>query len=386
MNLPFVKIGINLGKQLVEHSPLAMVSPRFYRDIQGTPAVRNAAVAKMLVGTALLNEAWQLYEKGLITGSAPTDPAQKAAWLKLHPEKSFLGTDGEWHQHAEIGIASDILTFGANLHQTWQRYQKDRLINNTIGTEEDSLLDEQHTQAYWGLVNSLYELELNKSWFRTLTNIVSTLTAKTEGAMSRGVGNYIAGLLPASPLFGFVTKEYDPLLRRTGDHIIDPLRSRLPWETEKMLPRIDAVTGEIMVKTNPLVSVPASNDRALQEMVRLGVELPMVPSKFTLNDAGDSYRPEMTPEEQNWVTAFRGINAKATVDEMVAAPTWDALPDKVKSNLIKMAYSNFETAAEQILLSQVAQQDKERIIKEVRRAMINTSKGQRLLPEQLEIK
>ena len=386
MNLPFVKIGINLGKQLVEHSPLAMVSPRFYKDIwNGTPATRNAAVAKMLVGTAVLNEAWKLYEEGVITGSAPTDPAQRAAWLKLHPEKSIKIGD-KWYQHQAAGITSDILTLGANLHETWKRYQHDRLIDDTIGTPEDHLLDEKHSQAYWGLVNALYELEINKTWFRTLTNIVSTLTAKTEGAMSRGVGHYLAGLLPASPLFGFLTRQQDPLLRRTSDNIIDPLRSRLPWETETMLPRLDPVTGEFMLKQNPLLSVPSTQDRAIEEMVRLGVQLPMVPNKFTLSDGGDAYKPEMTPEEQNFVIQFRGRNAKAIVDQMVAMPTWDALPDRTKSNLIKMAYSNFGNAAEQILLSKIAQEDRERIIREVRRSLINTTKGQKILPEQLGVK
>ena len=384
MNLPFIKIGINLGKQIVEHTPLALVSPRFYQDISGGAILRNAAIAKMTMGTLLLNEAWKAADQGTITGNAPSDPAQRAAWLALHPEKSYIGSDGQWHSHHALGLISDLLNASADLNQTWKEYQKARLINNTIGEQDDNLTDDAHTQAYWGLANTLYETLLDRTFFRTFTNIVDTATAKDPQAAQRGIGNYLAGLLPASPLFAFTTRQIDPIMRRTSDTVLDPLRARFPWTSPAMLPKINPVDGAVLQKVNPLVSVPQSTDRALIEMVRLGVKLPAVPNSFLLEDGGDKFRPPMLPEEQNYVLQFRGMNAKPIVDQMVNLPNWDKLPDQNKASLITMVYSNFQKAAEQILTSKIAQENKERIIIEIRRAMINTTKGQILLPEQLK--
>lgn len=382
-NLPFIKIGINIGKQIVEHTPLALMSPRFYEDLRGSPLTRNAAIAKMMVGTAVLNQAWQAAQNGTITGSAPTDPALKAAWLALHPEKSYLGSDGQWHTHNQYGVASDLLNLGANLAQIHDQWQRTRLIEGTIGTPKDQITDKQMSQAALGLSSAMYEAMLNKTFFRTITNIVDTATANTENKIKSGIGNYAAGLLPASPLLSFSAKETDPILRRTTDSIVGPLQARFPWQSASMLPKISAITGEPLLKNNPLVPVPQTQDKAISEMVRLGVKLPLVPNHFTLNDGGDTMRPPMTPEENNYVTQFRGQNAKATVDKMVAMPNWDQLPDQNKTNLIKMVYDNFQKAGEQILTAKVAQENKERIILEVRRAMLNTTKGQTLLPAQL---
>src|SRR3990167_6279824 len=380
MNLPFVKIGINIGKQLVEHSPLALVSPRFYRDINGTPAARNAAIAKMTIGTILLNEAWKATEDGNITGSAPIDPAKRSAWLLLHPEDSFKDSEGKWHSHKDLGMVSYLLSFGADLQQTWARYQQDRLINHTVGTKEDKLLDEAHTAAYWSLANAIYDMEVNQTWFRTITTIVDTATSRTEGGATRGVGRYMAGLLPASPMLGFITKQVDPKLRRTQDRIMGPIRARLPWESEKLLPKINPITGLNMDKVSKY-SIEALNDFSIQEMVRLGIKIPLVPEKLSIQDQDMTFRPELTPAEHNYILEYRGINAKEVVDDIVNLPEWNALSDQSKTKLITSIYGQFQSAAEQQMLYKMSQEDMERITKAIRKAAINTTKGQQALPD-----
>jgi hypothetical protein len=384
MNLPFVKIGINIGKQLVEHSPLALVSPRFYRDINGTPAARNSAIAKMMIGTTLLNEAWKASEAGNITGSAPVDPAKRPAWLLLHPEDSYKDADGNWKSHKDLGIVSYLLSFGADLHETHKRFQQDRLINKTIGDKEDKLLDEAHTAAYWSLANAIYDMEVNQTWFRTITTIVDTATARTEGGATRGIGQYAAGLLPASPLLGFITKQVDPKLRRTHDSILGPIRARLPWESDKLLPKINPITGLPMDKKPSLSAVQSFDDFTVREMVRLGVKIPLVPKKVTISDGDMTYRPELTPTEQNFILEYRGTNAKETVDVMVALPIWQTLSNQRKIKMINLVYEQFGSAAEQLMLYKMSQEDMERIRKEIRRSMINTTNGQELLPSILE--
>jgi len=386
LNLPFVKIGINLGKQLVEHSPLALTSPRFYKDISSTPTARNAAVAKMLVGTMFLNQMYQLAQQGKLTGSAPKDGKQRPAWQALHPEDSYLGDDGQWHSHKAFGAISTMMSAAAELAETWNTYQQNRLIDQTIGTPEDGALDDTHSKAFWSLANTLYEAFIDQTWFRTMATVVNTITSDSPDRMSDGAGRYIAGLLPASPGMGFMTRQMDTTMRRTSDSILDPLRDRLPWESEKLLPKIDPITGEARQRPDQLQAVPQNFDPTISEMVRLGVQIPYVPNKFTINDGGQSFRPDMTPEEQNYITQFRGKYAKPVVDELIQRPNWDKLPDQSKRNLIVQVYNNFQTLAEQILTSKMAQDNKERLIVEVRRALLNTSKGQPLLPPQLELK
>ena len=99
--MPFIRTPINLLKETVKHTPLALLHNDIRRSIIAGGPEGDLALAKIAMGGAVSAATWEMTNRGLITGFGPTDPELRAHWLTYKQPYSMKIGD-TWYSYNRL--------------------------------------------------------------------------------------------------------------------------------------------------------------------------------------------------------------------------------------------------------------------------------------------
>ena len=215
--LPFVKTPTNLLFAAGRRTPvLNTFSKKMRADLSSPdPSVRAQARGKVATGWAVTTVAGFLAMSGQITGSGPSNPKTRAAWMATG-----------WRPYSFVITNDD----GSKGYVSYQRYDP---FSNFLGVAADmvEVLNEAElegkkgeedllTDVALGLFQSVAENSINKTYLRGLSDMMGAITAPDKN-MARFLSSTLSSYTPAA----IGQLDGDPVFRETRE-IMDGLKNR----------------------------------------------------------------------------------------------------------------------------------------------------------------
>jgi len=111
--IPFQKSPVNSMRAVMEHSPMAVTSIRFWKDlVDGTPAEKMRALSKVIAGTTLMMGVTKLAVEGDITGSAGEGEYGQMRAESMPPYHIRIG--GTMFDYSRTGFIKALLATSAD--------------------------------------------------------------------------------------------------------------------------------------------------------------------------------------------------------------------------------------------------------------------------------
>lgn len=358
---PFVRTPINLIKEFSYNSPLALVSPQFYRDIKAGGAARDLAIAKFGVGTGAIMWSVDLASRGIITGNGPTNTKQRQIWLqkyqpysinvrKLFGDEKFkaLGLTKEWISYQGLSPIGDLLAVGADYAQFKMWVSPDDLSQ-----EDDEMLTAN-------AVGTTLRVAGEKTWLMSIGEAAEAWK-EPERFFNNWAANIASRAVPivGSTMSGDIARAQDPVLRDTQ---IDPnennpakalfyltlnkIKARTPGWSDSLPPRLNfwgeeipAFDGNWTDAFNVFAPRSAKNEPIDDELIRLRQPWGMPPRK--------AFGIKLTPEQNvKMVKAMNTItspNAGAGGKEMT-------LRERLNWQVKSAAYTSIPTIEDKVAI------------------------------------
>lgn len=325
--LKFFDPFVNISSQIIrgaalQRTPLGILAPTIRADLMGqNGAVRqDVAMAKMVVGSAILMLFGSLAAMGLSTGASPDRRGQSNIWRTEYQPYSIL-IDGAWVSLHRFGSLGLLMGLGADLYDASQK-----------ASEEDLL-----TATMYG-VHAIVQNLAEESWARGPADLAK--------AALMGSSTYAKELastfLPFSSFNAYTAKSIDPYAREARTYM-DFVMRKIPVASESLEPKVD-VWGNYVPNNQavggPLTAIWEKNsprDPVDLEMIRLKMGMGPVPKKV----AGQT----LTPEQYTQYATSAGKLTKYHLDQIVNSPRWSMMTDDQKIETIKMTFKKDRAAA-----------------------------------------
>ena len=194
--IPFYKTPVNLLSWIPEHTPLLWrLSRRMKADIAEGGALRDQAHAKIITGTLLYAAAAALFANGMLTGSH--DPKERQVMSDAQIGEYSIYLNGKWYQYNRTDPFGFMLGMVAD-----------------IGYLYDKMPEQKWEQLAAGLILSLGNNVLSKTWATTLSDIFA-LSREPQRYQEGFFSKYASTLLPMGGLARSVNERLDEHARET---------------------------------------------------------------------------------------------------------------------------------------------------------------------------
>lgn len=187
--LPFIKTPTNILQMSIDHSLMAYLSPNTRRILSQGGAEASIAKAQIAMGNLSFMTASALAMNGMITGSLPSDPKERQAFLKagMRPYSIKVTYGGENHYVSYQGYEplATILGTGADLVQLGQMLFDPEIEDKISATAK---------QAGITFANNF----IDKAYFRTAIaqlNVAFNAENMSPVEIRNNLGNVAAGAL-----------------------------------------------------------------------------------------------------------------------------------------------------------------------------------------------
>ena len=320
--VPFMKIGTQITGRAIEHSPLAVVTPSFYREIAKGGAERQMAIAKVTAGTALVGATVMATLEGLATGDGPNDPKERAVWLLNHrPNHITVGNVTIPYQG--LGHLGMLMRFAANTTETAQHW----------GESEDD-----YGKLGMALLEGVTKSVLDENWMRGVKDMLDAIYHPVEYG-----GNYLrqfaANWLPFSVGMGQVAREVDPY-HRIAHSVFDAARSRIPIVREGLMPARDIFGVEI---PNGAPLPDYADDPVVLGLERLQTGISKLPDKIR--------GVQLTPEQYDRYSALAGQLTHLQLAGMMT-PAFAEMPRGIQINTINKVIGHARETARKVTMAE----------------------------------
>jgi hypothetical protein len=309
--LPFTHIPGQILRAGLELSPAAFVDAKMRADLLG----KNGAVAtdtqraRLIGGGAVAAMVANYAVNDTVTGSGPTDPTERAQWLRTHePYSVRLG--GWWYSYNKFGPIGDLVGLVANLVEVGPKVKEG-----------------EYADAAGHIVKATARMLEDEVGMQGLVNLIDAL-GDPDRKMGRFVAGQAASNLPYSSLLRQTASFNDPIMREAKT-FVDQLRYATPWARQDLLPKRDWL-GQPM--TNPGYQSIIRQREVNADPVDLAVSQlrGFKPAPPQDRIGGVKLPPKMYDEYQ--MTA--GAMAKAGLDVVVRAPGWGEIPPGVREQIV----------------------------------------------------
>lgn len=318
--MPFVHIGSNITHEaLLERSPLGLLDKGIRDDLLGRNGgvARDAAAARLAVGTAVTAATIGLAAEGLVNGSGPSDPKQAAQYRALRGPPNSIRIGDTWYDLHRLGPLGMLFTTSANLYE----------LGHAIETEDASKVAAQIT---FSVTKSL----LDESWMRGPSDLIQAVQDPARYGQRYAAG-MAASFLPFSIAESQLAHIVDPNLREARS-ILDTIRSKVPFLSESLLPRRD-IWGEPMhgyntVPGTAVYAEPAAQDPIEHAMASVGFWPAQPQRKITGVPLSD--------QQYDDYSRIAGRLVRQRLQEVTAQPGFSQIPAKVQYDVFKNAFSS----------------------------------------------
>lgn len=332
---PFAHIPLNLMKATYEATPAAFLDAEMRSTLKGEKGgvAQDKAIARMVVGSAIMGYFVQQALNGRVTGDYPTDPKERDAWKLAGKQPNSILIGGYWVSFDKFGPAGSLANLGANFGS----------VIPHIGDWWTGKDDEGMSTATWHAAHAAGNLVVNEVGFLSLKMLFEAMQEERKGAA--WVASTTGSLLPFSSAIGqtasgglpFTGGTFGDPYMRDAKTFIDGLKYRIPGLRETLLPKRDFF-GEPLPNPqygNIIRQRLATTDPVLLEMERLQIH----PGPPTDRIGGVKLTPKLYDEYQ----VLAGTAAKMMLEPVVNSAGWSQVPTY---NRIEMIHSLIKTAHE----------------------------------------
>lgn len=326
----FIRTPVNILKYTGERTPLAVLSKNVRAELKGElgPVARDTQIARIATGSAILTAAFAMASEGLITGTGPKGPRELAVLYAIgwQPQSILIGD--VYHSYARMEPLAMLFGLGATSYEL-----------------ADKMTDPEVEDVGSLLAASIAKNMTSKTWLRGPAEAMQAAT-DPERYGERWVQRTFGTLVPT--VVAQMARADDPYVRDVQS-IFDSIQSRIPGQSEKLLPRRD-IWGEPIKREgslgpdmlSPIYTRRLTEDKVSQELLALKIW----PAPLQKKVRGVELKQEVYDEYQ----MVAGRLTKFTLDSIVKQDGWDTLPDFARREMITKTITNSREAARTYLL------------------------------------
>lgn len=339
--VPFMRTPTNVFKYTVERSPLALVGlmqdkigAEVGANLRGEngAVARDTQVARIALGTGMIVAGYTMAAAGEITGGGPTNPAERAQWIREGHQPYSYKAFGEWHSYARFEPLATLLGGAAD---AWEIRKN--------ATEKET--------SDWGkmLVSSLMTNLMNKASLRGPADFFQFMS-DPDKSFGKYASGFVSSFIPA--IFAQGARTMDHFQRETMG-FRGSILSRIPIVRERYLhPRVD-VWGRDMVDQgadgpdfmSPSFHSAIVNDPVEREMNKIG----FFPSKMSSKIRG----VRLTNDQYYEIQKLAGRIARQKIQEATQEPAWKELPASERLRFARNVFNNPKSGAREIARSTI---------------------------------
>jgi hypothetical protein len=358
--IPFVRTPANLLLYFGQRTPITgvmyatpglnRISTRFSRDIaSGDPVRRAQAIGRISTGSVITMSAIVAAATGVITGSGPKDPEERAYLMKAGWQPYSVKVGNTYISYRKMDPFASFFGIAADLHEAYA---------NADDAQKSAL-----EVTLKGLVAAVANNIANKTY---LTGIVTAANAVSDA--ERHGGNWleqmIGSFVPSALAQSQQVLGMDDAMRDVQT-ISDAIRQRIPGLSDNVAPKRD-ILGEPLRRPKILGAVPiawpfaytqVTNDKLAKELASLGAGF--TPPRSMRNDV--DLRSYTKRNGQNAYDRWQELTGKVTLggqtlreqlERMIETPEYQRLdPTSVEGyesprvGMIRSMVSRYRDAA-----------------------------------------
>jgi hypothetical protein len=309
--LPFTHIPGQILRAGLEQTPAAFLDSKMRGDLLGNngAVAADTARARLVAGGAVSAMVANWAVNDTITGYGPTDPTERAQWLRTHePYSVRLG--GWWYSYNKFGPVGDVMGLVANLVE--------------VGPK---VAEGEYSQAAGHVMKATSRMLEDEVGMQGLKNMLDAMD-DPDNKMARFVSGQAASNMPYSSLLRQGASITDPYMREAKT-FVDQLRYATPWARQDLLPKRDWLGAPM---TNP-GNASIIRQRAVNaDPVDLAVSQlrGFKPAPPQDRVGGVKLPPRMYDEYQ--MTA--GAMTRAGLEPIVTSPGWGEIPPGIREQTI----------------------------------------------------
>ena len=345
--VPFARTPTNIVKFAGERTPFALFSPKVRAELIG----RNGFYAsqrqqgKVIFGSSLMAWAGSLAAQGLLTGSGPEDPEEKASWYNTgewQPNSFRLSKDDPWISYGRVEPLGILLGIAANFQQIASKLPQ-------------TTADELAVAISIAITDNL----VSKTWLTGPAELALAINDPQRHGkqfMQRFIGSLAVPTGVAQ-----ITRVEDPVLRETYT-IMDAILRRLPWSSPNLEPNY-RWDGEIISfqgslgpdLISPLYKTerPDQPDIVNRELVSLGIGISKPEPEI---DGVDLIELPGGKKLYSQYIVMAGKPAKQALTALITmlrtgpqGNIWDTQTNEEKEKRIRSVVTKFRDAAKTII-------------------------------------
>lgn len=324
--LPFIRTPTNLIKFTAERSPLAPMVKEWRRDFAAGGARRDLAIAKVMVGSGVGAMIAELAEKGVITGSPPSDDNQRRLMMANGWQPSSIKIGDQYYSYRRLdpfamtfGVAADLATMG------------------------EGMTDKQREKGAALWTASVVANLASRTWLSGVTDALEALQDP-----ERYSGNFIKRLIGSATVptgSAQIARTIDPTARETPD-VGSYMSSRMPGQSDNLLPKRD-VWGQPIVAEggvgpdilSPIWTSTDRNDPITNEALRVGATI------------SKPQKGDLTAEQYDRLQDVAGSVARKWIGQLMASPEYQAMDRESQADEIGEVMTRARKAAKASVLT-----------------------------------
>ena len=327
--VPFIKTPTNIFKEALKMTPAGYINIA-KKSFQGKEQDITRDLAKATIGTSLGIWAGLKTMEGKMTGSAPTDRAERDAFYRSGKLPYAIKIGDDWIQYSRI---EPIATIIGGMVDGIQMYQKEQnggeIISKTFGILGKNLITD-------------------KTFMRGISDVVEAIS-EPEKYGNNFIMRAAPGFIPYSGLLNYTAKLMDPVIRRP-ETVRQAIMNRAPVLSKELIPLRNfwgepiEKEGNIWLRAiSPAQVAQETNDPVDIELANLGITFNFIGSTITipkevrekLNIKEENKSIQLTQEEYDKLLKFTGQEMKKGITNMTNDPAYQAMKDEEKINMVE---------------------------------------------------
>jgi len=305
--IPFMRTPTNIAKFALERTPLnfARLAVKISKgEIKGGEI--SDELAKPIMGSMMAAATVMLAKQGLITGGGPKESNKREMLYRTGWQPYSLKIGDKYFSYARLEPLSSVVGMAADFG--------DMAFDNSNDTEIKDMA---------GKIALSFAKNISSKTFMSGLSRVLDAVSDPQRYGESFIGNYAGSLVPSA--VSSLAQATDKTLRKTNGPT-DVIQSRIPGQSEKLMPKRDIWGQEIERQgspterfISPIAVSSVQNDSVDKELLRL---------KLAPGQPDESIKDvKLTPEEYDQYSKNAGIRAKEMVQAAIQSNEYQAMSD-----------------------------------------------------------
>lgn len=282
---PFLKTPTNITRYAFERTPLAPLVGQWRADIAAGGARRDLALAKMSTGTLAMMMAFDMADRGQVSGAGPGKPGEREALMRQGWQPFSVKIGDRWYSYNRTDPFGTLFGIAATVNEGLAR-----------GEIDPEGVDEWHETVALGIA-AVSSTIVNKTYLTGLSEFVEVLSDPTRYSESY-VQNLIASFAPFTALSGAIETAVDPVSRQAFSPL-EAVQARIAGLSEALPARRDLWGEEIRSESglgrtydflSPVAARPLKDSPIDRELQRLGYFPQRIPKKASFDGVPVNFR------------------------------------------------------------------------------------------------